>query len=67
MSHDKIEGIFYRIKRQDSDFLPINFEEEERRFPKSKRKATASEQKITKKTRFLKKKNFNLRSLQKIS
>jgi hypothetical protein len=43
MSHDRIEGIFYRLKRQDSDFIPIDFEEEERRFPKSKRKATASE------------------------
>jgi hypothetical protein len=46
MSHDKIEGIFYRIKRQDSDFIPIDFEEEERRFHKSKSKATASEQKM---------------------
>lgn len=43
MSHDQIEGIYYRVKRQDSDFIPINFEEEERGFPKSKRKATASE------------------------
>lgn len=35
MSYDRIEGIYYRLKRQDSDFIPIDFEEEERRFPKS--------------------------------
>ena len=47
MSYDRIEGIYYRLKRQDSDFIPIDFEEVER----SKRKATATKDHVTKKAK----------------
>jgi hypothetical protein len=49
MSHERIEGIYYRVKRKDSSFTPIDFEEEERRFPKSKIRTSDSEQHMTKK------------------
>lgn len=47
MSHDQIEGIYYRIKRQDSVFRPIDFEEVERT-KQSKRKASTIEDQVTK-------------------
>jgi hypothetical protein len=47
VSHERIEGIYYRLKRQDSAFIPIDFEEVER----SKRKDTTTEDHVTKKAK----------------
>ena len=67
MTHDQIEGIYYRVKRQDSDFIPMNSEEEARRFPTLKRKAKDRNHNLKRRQRLLKKKSFNLRHLQKNS
>lgn len=55
MSHDQIEGIYYRAKRQDSSFKPIDFEEVER-FKQSKRKALTTEDQVTKRVKVSKEK-----------
>ena len=51
MNHEQIEGVYYRIKRQDSEFIPMDSEEAVRRFPTLKRKAKGSESHPEKKTK----------------
>jgi hypothetical protein len=46
MSHDQIEGIYYRVKRQDSNFIPMDLEPEAK---KSKRSGVSLESKDDKK------------------
>lgn len=47
VSHERIEGIYQRLKRQDSIFRPIDFEEVER----CKRKASTTEDHVTKRVK----------------
>ena len=46
LTHDQIEGIYYRVKRQDSHFIPMD---KEPIFMKSKRSRVSLEPKDAKK------------------
>ena len=52
MTPVQIQGAYYRVKRQDLDFIPMGSEADERKF--SKRKVSQSEPETVKKTRIAK-------------